>query len=615
MSNLSSESSNSSWSLPNIFLRLCVDPLRGCPSPLRETFPRLFATSLIVILWATCSPLRSPSTSAAELRDRWVYLSTNLLVDKNVDEAITLADRAAKAGYNGIVLTDSKFCRWDDLPDHYAANVGRLREALRQRKLACIACVCPIGYSNELLSRDPNLAEGLPVIDAPFVSRNGKLVPDDDGVRVVNGGFEQSRNNVPAGWSFVDQPGKISVIDTSVRYEGRASLRMSDIGKYDPENGHGRACQAVAVRPFHYYHVSVAAKTRDFESASGVEIKLLTPDGASLNYVKPHVQRTQDWKRIDVTFNSLDADKVNLYLGVWGGGAPAQRVGGTIWWDDLRIEPAGLVNVVRRAGAPLKVTSTDTGEVYTEGRDFTAARDPKLGRDPWAGGFTPWHEPPRPSIPADSRIRDGQKLKLSYYHTAIIYEEQVMCCLAEPKVDELLAWQIAQVHKQLRPDGYFLQHDEIRVQGWDESCRRTGLSPGELLAENVRKCVALVRREDPGRPIYVWSDMFDPHHNARKTGRYYLVKGDGPWYGSWKGLDKEVTIVNWNSQPAERLASLRHFAGLGNRQILAGYYDGPVDAIRPWLRDASEVKGVDGVMYTTSAHRYGDLEAFARELK
>ena len=171
---------------------------------------------------------------------------------------------------------------------------------------------------------------------------------------------------------------------------------------------------------------------------------------------------------------------------------------------------------------------------------------------PWPGGFTAWHDPPVVTLPSGSRIRDGQKVLLSYYHTAIIYEEQVMCCMAEPKLYEILRWQIEQVHKHLQPDGYFLQHDEIRVQGWDESCRRTGKTPGELLAENVGKCVALVRGEDAGKPIYVWSDMFDPSHNAQKSGRYYLVKGDGPWYGSWKGLDKDVVIVNWNSDPGKR---------------------------------------------------------------
>jgi hypothetical protein len=187
--------------------------------------------------------------------------------------------------------------------------------------------------------------------------------------------------------------------------------------------------------------------------------------------------------------------------------------------------------------------------------------------------------------------------------------------MAEPKLYEILRWQIGQVHKHLQPDGYFLQHDEIRVQGWDESCRRSGKTPGELLAENVRKCVQLVRAEDSGKPVYVWSDMFDPFHNAQKAGRYYLVKGNGPWYGSWKGLDKGVMIVNWNSAPDKRGRSLRHFAGLGHRQILAGYYDGPVGTIRGWLRDGEQVQGIVGAMYTTWQHQYRDLEVFAAQLK
>jgi hypothetical protein len=384
---------------------------------------------------------------------------------------------------------------------------------------------------------------------------------------------------------------------------------MQDIGLHDPQNGHGRACQALTVQPFRYYHISAAVKTQDFEAAGEVQIAVLGKDGTSLNFYKPRVEKTQDWRRIDITFNSLDSSQVNLYLGVWGG------KGGKIWWDDVRLEPAGLVNIVRRDGAPLRATSADGHVAYREGSDFQGARDPKLGMVPWSRGFTAWHEPPIITTPTGSRIREGQKVLLSYYHTALIYDEQVMCCMAEPKLYEILRWQLGQVHKHIQPDGYFLQHDEIRVQGWDESCRRTGRTPGELLADNVRKCLALVQAEDAGKPIYVWSDMFDPMHNAPRHGRYYLVKGDGPWYGSWEGLAKDVAIVNWNSDPDKRLASMKHFASLGHEQILAGYYDGPVRAVRDWLRDAERVDGVTGAMYTTWAHQYRDLESFATELK
>ena len=100
-------------------------------------------------------------------------------MDKNVEDDLVLLDRAAKAGYNGVVLTDSKFLRWDQLPERYVQNVSRVRQACRDNKLACIACVCPIGYANDLLSRDPNLAEGLPVVDALFAAQGGRLIPAD----------------------------------------------------------------------------------------------------------------------------------------------------------------------------------------------------------------------------------------------------------------------------------------------------------------------------------------------------------------------------------------------------------------------------------------------------
>ena len=76
-----------------------------------------------------------------------------------------------------------------------------------------------------------------------------------------------------------------------------------------------------------------------------------------------------------------------------------------------------------------------------------------------------------------------------------------------------------------------------------------------------------------------------------------------------------MVIVNWNSDPAKRIESLRHFAGLGQRQILAGYYDGPVAAIDGWLHDGRNVPGLIGAMYTTWQQRYRDLEGFAAHLE
>ena len=66
---------------------------------------------------------------------------------------------------------------------------------------------------------------------------------------------------------------------------------------------------------------------------------------------------------------------MNLYLGIWGG----RR--GKIWWDDVRLEPGGLVNVVRRDGAPLLATS-DAYRRYLEKCPNRYARCRQEGR-PW----------------------------------------------------------------------------------------------------------------------------------------------------------------------------------------------------------------------------------------
>ncbi|HEX6985752.1 MAG TPA: hypothetical protein VF170_10255, partial [Planctomycetaceae bacterium] len=223
----------------------------------------------------------------------------------------------------------------------------------------------------------------------------------------------------------------------------------------------------------------------------------------------------------------------------------------------------------------------------------------------WPGGYEVWHEPPTLAIPPGSRVGEGDRLRVSFFHTVTIYDNQVTCCLAEPKVFDLIEDEVRRVNDLLAPKTWFLSHDEIRVANWCDACRKEGRTAGGLLAENVSRCAAIVKKVDPDAELCVWSDMFDPHHNARAD--FYLVNGD--LAGSWEGLPKEMTVVNWNSgRPKE---SLPFFGGRGHRQVLAGYYDGDPKGIAGWLKAADGVPGVDGVMYTTWRGDFSGLEAFA----
>jgi hypothetical protein len=256
------------------------------------------------------------------------------------------------------------------------------------------------------------------------------------------------------------------------------------------------------------------------------------------------------------------------------------------------------------------VRSEDGRAVYEEGKDFEPVADPKLGRTPSPGSYRFDHAPAALTITAHSRIKDGDRLRVSWYHPVVIQEFQVAASLSDPKVFELLKDQAKRVNALLKPKTWFMSHDEIRVTGWCREAEASGKTPGQRLAENVRRCVEILHSESPGSRIAVWSDMFDPNHNA--VDKYYLV--NGPLTGSWEGLPKGVIIANWNGGKAA--ASLKFFADRGHEQILSGYYDS-TDLQRGfgrWHDAARGVPGVAGFMYTTWRHQFGPLEEYGKAI-
>jgi len=134
-----------------------------------------------------------------------------------------------------------------------------------------------------------------------------------------------------------------------------------------------------------------------------------------------------------------------------------------------------------------------------------------MGSVPYKGSYEVWHEPPsiKTSLP------DGTRLRMSFYHMVTVNQDQVMICPSEPKTVEVLRDEARRVHQLWGAKTYFMMHDEIRVLGWDESCVKRNLTPGAILADNVKTCARILRETAPGCRVLVWSDMFDPNHNAQ----------------------------------------------------------------------------------------------------
>lgn len=556
------------------------------------------------VLLAAVAVVCAAPAGAAETpvyRDRWFYAAVNLQVAERADELVRLIERAGKAGYNGVVLADHKLNLLDRVPGFYFKHLARVRAAADRAGIEIIPAVFPIGYSSGLLAHDANLAEGLPVRDAPFVVREGRarLRLLSEPSPLANGGLEQTRGDRFAGFSFQDEPGKKTFADREVRHGGAVSCRMENFRAGEAANC--RLTQRVRLRPHTAYRYSARVRTRELQPSGHFKLLALGRD-RTLSFEEGELKPNEDWKEVSIVFNTLDQAEVTLYAGIWDGRS------GTAWVDDLKLEPLGLVNVLRRPGCPLTVASADGKTVYEEGKDFAPLRDEKLGQTPWPGEFGFAHRGPDLRLLPGSRIREGDELRVSWYHPVKTHSYQVTCCLSEPRVFELLTRQAELVKKHLAPKTWFFSHDEIRVAGWCKSCQADG-PPGRALAANVRRCAAIVRKLDPKARLVVWSDMFDPQHNAVK--KYYLV--NGTLEGSWEGLPKDMIVANWNGH--RTAASLKFFAERGHGQVIAGYYDADPADFHRRTAAARGLAGVDGFMYTTWRHDYRHLEAFGKLMR
>jgi hypothetical protein len=521
---------------------------------------------------------------------RWVFVIRNLRTDGEVAEIREIARTAASHGLNGMVLSAGL----DQLqlqPAEYLERVRKVKAICDEYHLELIPQIFSAGYGGGVLGFDRNLAEGIPVKDALFVVSNGEARPvPDGGAEFVNGGLEDSKANRVQGFQAQDQPGTITFVDTGVAKEGKASLRFENFTAN--QYGHGRLMQQVAVTPHRLYRFTCWLKTDALEPAGKLQAMVLGTDGRNIAPINVNVPATTDWRKISLGFNSLDRDKVRIYVGIWGGKS------GRFWVDDLRLAEAGLTNVVRRPGTPAAVRSDATGAVYEEGRDYAPIRDPQLT-------FRFDHEGPPIKIVPGGRIREGARLRVDFYHGMGIHNGQVSVCMSEPKLYEIWREQARRLHALLTPQKYLLSMDEIRAGGSDVACKQRRMTMGEILGDCLTKQFQMLRALNSKAEVYTWSDMLDPNHNAH--GNYYLVDGD--YTGSWEHIPREMRMMCWYFE--KRAQSLKFFSALGSKTAAGAYYDGStLENPKGWLASLDETPGAQGIMYTTWQNKYELLAGF-----
>ena len=509
----------------------------------------------LLLFTTACNP-RQP-----QQMELWYWHHTYLATDAEVTKSKALIDRAAKARYTGMALWDSSWT-FLSMPNWPDANVRRLKAIVdyaTARGLRVMPVVAAYGHSNDVLKQHPDYAEGQRVIGSTFRV-------DDTGRQLT----------------------QLPSLDEHPDFSPRPLLVID-----------------INVTPWRQYHVHLNLQTQSFKGIAQLEIN----DGrASRLDANLHPPPTQQPLALDYTFNSAASHKVRIQAGAFG---PHE---GSLTVTQFAVQETALVYVIRRSGTPLRLY--DAQREYTEGPDFNPIHDRKLLTTPEFSNDN-FHDPGPITLPATTRLRAGQTVQLDYYAVVPVYDEAVSVCLTDPAIERWIV-DNTRASAALAPPGspLLLSHDEIRQMNSCAECRARQLTAGMLLAQHI---ASLTAKLAPLGPLYIWSDMFDPHHNAIAN----LYQVEGTIAGSWKGLPREVTIMNWNLDHLHN--SLLWFSGddpaqpTPHRQIIAGFYD-PADhdaaaAVRKEWQAARSIPGIAGTMYTTWVDDYSQLESFAQAAK
>ena len=483
------------------------------------------------------------------LPHRWVYLSRGLRSDQDLEDIRQIARTASESGLNGVLFA-AGLDSIDIQPPDYLVRLEKVKEIFREYHLELIPSVFSAGYGGAVLAHDKNLAEGLPVRDALYLAKNGEARIEPE-VPVADGGPA-----VEGVWT-----------------------------------------RDVVVRPYRCYRVSFRAKTEGLPatrafSSGAFRLDVRTGDKRNLTPWNARVPGTTDWREVTWGFNSLWYDKVKISIG-----AP-NTTAGKAWVDRVRVEEVGLLNVLRRPGTPITVRSESGKAVYEEGRDYDRIVDSQLN-------FRFDHDGPPIRLLPNSRIKDGERLRVGYYHGFSINDGQTTICMGEPKTYEIWRDVARRIHAAVAPPRYVLSMDEIREGGTCEACRGRNMS--QLLGECLTRQFQMLREVNPKVDVWAWSDMLDPNHNAH--GNYYLVQGD--YTGSWNYIPKEMGILTWYYE--RRALSLPFFSKLGFRTLGGAYYDADtLDNTRGWLEELEKTPNAQGICYTTWLNKYQLLADFGK---
>lgn len=123
-------------------------------------------------------------------------------------------------------------------------------------------------------------------------------------------------------------------------------------------------------------------------------------------------------------------------------------------------------------------------------------------RKPSRGALCPWRGDAKPAVlerlPA-SRIRDGPRSCVSWYHGLLSFDSQVPVCMAQPRFDAVVDREARLLTKHMQLRRVFLNADEVWMGGTCAACADCNMAElSDFARALLYRCSTVIRAGCPG---------------------------------------------------------------------------------------------------------------------
>ncbi|MCX6600821.1 MAG: hypothetical protein NT025_04585 [bacterium] len=398
--------------------------------------------------------------------------------------------------------------------------------------------------------------EGIPIIGTMMRVTDTAFVPvaQGYGVDFSNGGFESWSGSRPVNWSMT-RDSRFTYVnrDGVTKHSGSNSIRFSGFGSDTYADMF--LLQERDIGPNKWLRIRFWYKAEDYcgQLMIGMQGATAPNNTYDVRYAALSCPATQGWTQIQFDFCTYNAGRILFLVG------PKYPTGGTIWLDDLSLETAAPVNIVRREDTPLVVRSARNGALMAEGLDFRVV-------ETYSTSYPQYVVQPRLELVPGSRLAIGDTVLLDWSCAPLYQGVRKTQCFSQ--IEPLLDYQerIRHVDSLLHPDGFKISINEVSYAGYDAACTRRHMTPAQLVGSYCRQMYQVIQARRPGAPVRIYGDAFDIYVRDPRA----MPVTTSPWtVGALEELPAPMEIMCMEGYSSNLDSSLNYFAANQHGAVMA----------------------------------------------